>query len=387
MDSARVVALILAGGKGSRLGELTHNRVKPSLPFGGTYRLIDIALSNLAHSHISDVWIVEQYLPASLNRHLSGGRPWDLDRSHGGLRLVGPFEGGEGEGFASGNTDSLWRQVTELEAFGADLVLVLSADHAYRLDLRDVIDTHRAADADLTIVTTEIDRDSSRYAVIDTDDGGRVTRVDYKPEEPAHGVVACEVFCFDAARLVAALRELRERGELADYGEDLLPHFVAHHRVVEHRMTGYWLDLGTLQSYWAGHLHLLDDGGPELDDPKWPIWSAMPQHIPARVDVGAEVSDSLVSAGARVTGAVTHSVVGPRAVIDAGASLTHCVVLDGAHVGPGVDLLNCVVAPEATVTGGGRRGTADSVTLIGEDGTIAERERLDPGEALPAPHR
>lgn len=387
MYEPRVLALILAGGKGSRLGALTETRVKPALPFGGTYRLIDISLSNLAHSHISNVGIVQQYLPGSLNKHLANGRPWDLDRSHGGLRILAPYQGREGEGFANGNTDSIHRHAHEIEMSGADVVLVLSADHVYTLDFRDVLATHRDADADLTIVTTRIERDASRYGVVHTDSQGVVTAFDYKPDEAATQTVASEVFCYDADDLVAGLRELSGKGELGDYGEDLVPYFVAHHRVVEHRMDGYWLDLGTLQSYWAGNLQLLYGEGVRLDDPAWPIWTAQPQLLPARIEPGAVVEASMISAGARIEGTVTRSLVGPRVVVEAGAEVTDCVLLDGATISAGVRLRNCVVTPEAVVTGGGPRGTADTVTLIGDDGTIAGREKLDPGEELPAPLR
>lgn len=384
MYEPKVLALILAGGKGSRLGALTERAVKPALPFGGTYRLIDISLSNLAHSHISDVGIVQQYLPGSLNRHLANGRPWDLDRSHGGLRILAPYQGREGEGFASGNTDSIYRHAHEIEMSCADVVLVLSADHVYTLDFRDVLATHARTDADLTIVTTRIERDVTRYGVVHTDAEGVVTAFDYKPDEAATQTVACEVFCYDANDLIEGLRALAGQGELGDYGEDLVPYFVANHRVVEHRMDGYWLDLGTLQSYWAGNLQLLHGAGVRLDDPAWPIWTAQPQLLPARIEPGAVVDTSMVSAGARVAGQVTRSLLGPRVVVEAGAELEDCVVLDAAVIGPGVRLRNCVVVPEAQVRGGGPRGTADSVTLIGGDGTIAERDRLDPGEELPA---
>lgn len=387
MPDPTVFALILAGGKGSRLGALTEHRVKPALPFAGTYRLIDIALSNLAHSGIGEIGIVQQYLPRTLNVHLANGRPWDLDRHHGGLRVLPPYEGGEGEGFASGNTDSLYRQVHEIEASGADLVLVLSADHVYTLDFGEVLATHRDTDADLTIVTTRIDGDVARYGVVHTDDSGQVTGFDYKPEQSPTRTVACEIFLYRAEALCAALRLLADRGELGDYGEDLVPHFVEHHHVVAHQLDGYWLDLGTLQSYWAGNLAVLHGEGPRLDDPAWPIWTAQPQLLPARIEGDAQVHASMVSAGAYVAGSVQRSLIGPRAVVEQGATVEDCVLLDGARIGAGVSLRNCVVVPEAQVTKGGRRGTADTVTLIGEDGSIAGRETLDAGEARPAPHR
>lgn len=275
MRIPKVLALVLAGGKGSRLGALTQRRVKPALPVAGTYRLIDISLSNLVHSHLSDVWLVQRYLPHSLNQHLANGRPWDLDRSHGGLQVLPPFEGAKGEGFAQGNTDSLYRQVEQIRAFDPDLVLVLSADHLYTINFLDVVDTHQAKDAALTMVVTEVSEDPSRYGVVQVDDG-LVTGFDYKPEEPDGTLVTGEMFLFDTALLVEALETLAAQGDLEDYGHDLVPYFLRHHRVAAHRLDGYWMDLGTLRSYWTAHMQLIDGDGAVLDDPDWPILSAQP---------------------------------------------------------------------------------------------------------------
>ncbi|NHU85427.1 NTP transferase domain-containing protein [Kocuria sp. JC486] len=384
MRIPRTLVLVLAGGKGSRMGALTEKKVKPALPLAGSYRLIDVSMSNLMHSHLSDVWVVEQYLPHSLNAALDNGRPWDLDRTHGGLRVLPPFEGATGEGFARGNSDSLHRQHDLIRDFGPDLVLVLSADHLYTINFLDVIDTHERHEADLTVVTTEITDDASRYSVVTADDDGVVTGFQYKPEEPAGQVVAGEMFLFDADHLLEALKVLEsEYGELEDYGHDLLPWFVQHRHVVEHRMSGYWIDLGTLQSYWTAHMQLLDGEGATLDDPDWPILSAQPQRVPARVGSTASVSDSLLTAGSRVRGRVEHSVIGPGVVVEEGATVVNSVLLDDVRVGPGVVLENVIVDVGAQITGGNRRGNAQSVTLIDDQGLVSTSEPLDPAEALP----
>ncbi|THE18967.1 glucose-1-phosphate adenylyltransferase family protein [Kocuria rosea] len=385
MRIPRILALVLAGGKGSRLGALTEKRVKPALPVAGTYRLIDLALSNLAHSHISDVWVVQQYLPHSLNVHLANGRPWDLDRSHGGLQVLPPYEGAAGEGFAEGNADSIYRQKELIREFAPDLVLVLSADHLYTINFLDVVDTHLEKGADLTMVTTEVAEDPSRYGVVQVDDDGWVTGFDYKPEEPQGRLVAGEMFLYDAQKLLEALEELHaQHGQLEDYGHDLLPWFVAHRAVAEHRLEGYWMDLGTLQSYWTAHMQLLDGDGVILDDPGWPILSAQPQRVPARIAGSAQLHASMVAAGAVVGGVVEHSVLGPGVVVEEGATVRNCVLLDGVRVGPGVSLLNVVADVGAEISGGSRRGSPAGVTLIGEDGTVATTEDFDRSAVLPA---
>jgi glucose-1-phosphate adenylyltransferase len=199
-NASTTVALILAGGRGSRLSPLTDARPKPAVPLAGNYRLIDVALSNLTHSGLRDVWIVEQYRPGLLNRHLAGGRPWDLDGTRSGLRILPPGEGDTEDGFAEGNGHALFQQLEAVEEFGADTLVVLSADHLYQLDLRPVLAQHAELGSDLTVVTTEIAENPSRYGVVTTR-GGRVTTYDYKPDDPDGHVVATEVFVFDVAAL------------------------------------------------------------------------------------------------------------------------------------------------------------------------------------------
>ncbi|GAA1360140.1 glucose-1-phosphate adenylyltransferase family protein [Arthrobacter rhombi] len=384
MRMPRILGLVLAGGQGSRLGALTDDRAKPVLPVGGTYRLIDIALSNLAHSHISDVWVIQQYLPNSLNEHLANGRPWDLDRTHGGMRVLPPFQGADGAGFAHGNTDALNRQKELIREFDPELVLMLSADHLYTLDFQDLIDTHRDRDADLTMVTTMVDENPTRYSVVSTDDDGTVTDFAYKPQDPQGRLVATEIFLFEASALLTALDELEAReGELGDYGEDLMPWFMEHRQVVEHRHEGYWLDLGTLQSYWTAHLQLLDGNGADLDKPDWPILTAKPQLLPARIHATAQVADSLIAAGTDIRGTVEHCVIGPRTVIEEGATVRHSVLLDGVHVAAGVTLENVIVNAGAHVSGGNRRGTSGAVTLIDDDGLVSTTEEFDRTAVLP----
>lgn len=380
MRLPKILAIILAGGKGSRLGELTEEQAKPSLPFGGTYRLVDISLSNLAHSHISDVVLAVQYLPHTITQHLQNGRPWDLDRSHGGLELSYPFEGQEGEGFNDGNSATLFSQIPLIEKYDPDLVLVLSADHLYLVNYLDVVSTHREMRADLTMVSTEVAEYPGRYSVIKSNDG-LVTDFAYKPDEPETNVVGCEIFLFEKDLLVDALRELEKDG-LEDYGDDLLPYFIKNHRVADHRHKGYWLDLGTVQSYWTAHMQILADEGIRLDDEEWPIWSAQPQHIPAKVTKTANLDNSLVSAGATVAGTVINSVVGPKAVIEEGAVVENSVILDRAHIKAGAHVKNSVVVLGAHVSG--KRGSDEVVTLISADGSVAEREPFDYDAELPS---
>ncbi|MFJ6280028.1 glucose-1-phosphate adenylyltransferase [Arthrobacter subterraneus] len=368
MTEPSILAVILAGGTGGRLGALTDSKAKPVVPVGGTYRLIDIPLSNLHHSHISDVWVVEQYQPKSINDHLANGRPWDLDRTNGGLRVLPPFQGEHGAGFAAGNADGLYRQAEFIREFDPELVLVLSADHLYRLDYRDVVSTHRKAGAALTMVTVEYDGDASQHGVVESE-RGLVTGFQYKPEDPRSSVVAAEIFLYSTDVLLDTLAYLHERdGELQDYGDQLIPHLVENGTVADHRLDSYWLDLGTPENYHRAHMDLLSGAGLAFDDPAWPILSASPRRLPAFVADSARVASSLLSPGARIAGAVTNSVIGPDVVVEEGAVVEHSVVLDRARIPAGAVLRSVIVDADAQLDPGAAIGEAGSVTVVDANG-------------------
>jgi glucose-1-phosphate adenylyltransferase len=380
MLRSKVLAIILAGGPGGRMGVLTDRRSKPSLPFGGHYRLIDIPLSNLRHSELADVWVVEQYLPFSLNDHIANGRPWDLDRTVGGLRLLPPYEGAPGEGFAEGNADALHKQAGLIRDFGPDLVLVLSADQLYRLDFRDVLETHAGTGADLTMVTTQAGGDLSRLSIVEAE-GGRVTGFEYKPDQPKTDLAAAEVFLYDAGVLLETMDRLAADGEgLQDYGDKLVPYLVRNATVVEHRLDGYWRDLGTVPSYWEAHMQLLDGTGFNLQDAGWPVLTASPQLMPAAID-GARSEQSLVSAGATVRGTVVRSVVGPGAVVEPGAVVKDSVLLHGVRVEAGAELER-VIADDGSVIGADSKVGGGDITVLGQDSQVAAHMVVAAGTEL-----
>ena len=224
-----VLALVLAGGEGSRLGPLTENRAKPAVPFAGSYRLIDFPLSNCHHSRVSDVWVLQQYDPRVLTDHLSNGRPWDLDRTYGGLRVVHPSLGDDDEsGFYEGNADAIWRSCASIQAFDPELVLVLSADAVYRLDYSEVLERHLESGAEVTMVTTEVPQGhAGRFGVVELD-GELVRGFEYKPERPRTNIVTTEVFVYETELLLDTLAELAEgQDELQDFGHELLPRLVS----------------------------------------------------------------------------------------------------------------------------------------------------------------
>lgn len=377
---------------------LTRERAKPALPFAGVYQLVDFPLSNLAHSRIDEVWLSVQYLGSTLEQEVSNGRPWDLDRTRGGLRLLMPQEGSgstDEEGFARGNADELYRRRDQIRAAGPDVLLVMSADHVYAFDYRDAIATHLERGADCTVVVTEVPiEEAGDHAVVEVDPEGTVTGFAYKPDEPTCGRVATEIFVYSPAVLVDALEELHRalaadspEGDsgLGDFGEHLLPHLVERGRVVAHALPGYWRDLGEPEKYAEAHRDLLLDDLGVLGRPEWPILTRQPQRVPARVLEGAEVVDSLVSPGCHVAGRVVRSVLGPGVAVEAGATVRDSVVFADTRVRAGAVVDTAVVDQECDVEADAVVGGPDELTLVGRGSrvgagvVVAAGARLEPG--------
>jgi len=400
----RVLALVLAGGAGSRMDVLTRERAKPALPFGGSYRLIDFPLSNLHHSGIDDVWLSVQYQSQSLDEEVANGRPWDLDRTRGGLRMLPPQEGAGAaeDGFAEGNADVLFRQRDLIRAFDPEVLLVLSADHVYRMDYMDAIDAHLAKDADCTVVTSVVPKAQARdHVVVSVGRDGRVSRVAAKPERPRSGTVATEVFVYRPAALFDHLEQLHreieasggDSGDLGDFGEQLLPRLVEAGAVHPYAMDGYWQDVGTPERYVAAHRDLLAGRVGRLDDPTWPVLTRDLQRAPAHVRAGARVEDSLLSPGCSVRGTVRRSVLGYGVRVEAGAVVTDSIVLADTTVEAGATVTwsvldNDVVVGRGARVGGrlggraGRRARDDDLVLVGRDCRITRGTRLTKGARL-----
>nr|MBA2645092.1 NTP transferase domain-containing protein [Solirubrobacterales bacterium] len=276
MARLRPLVVVLAGGAGGRLELLTRDRAKPAVPFAGTHRLVDFPMSNCLNAALNDVWISQQFNPISLSDHLSNGRPWDLDRTSGGLLTLQPRLGNDDRtGFQQGTADAIWRYAPLIREFAPDAIVVVSADAVYTMDYAALIDEHVEAGADVTMVTTEVDPgDADRYGVVQAA-GGRISEYVYKPDRPEGNLICNEVFAFRPDALLDTLEELAAAAGdegLEDLGHALLPQLVEAGSAHEHRFEGYWRDVGTIPAYWSAHQELLADEAPiDLDDPSWPV--------------------------------------------------------------------------------------------------------------------
>lgn len=402
MAPLSVVTVVLAGGAGSRLAALTRDRAKPAVPYGAGYHLVDFSLSNAANSGLQDVWVVQQFHPVSLGSHLRSGRPWDLDRLDGGLLVLHPSQGTGRDGFHTGTADALWKQVEPLRQAAPEITVVVSADAVYRMDYDEIIRDHLSSFAEVTMVTTRVDPgDAGRYGVVRVAEDRTIRDYQYKPEDPAGDLVCAEIFVFNTAALISHLEAAAEEvateggpGELGDIGDNILPAMVDAGHAREWRHEGYWRDVGTIASYWAGHMDLLGDPpAHRLGVEGWPLRTASYYTGPARIGADAVVSGSVIGHGAEIHGTVEHSVVGPGAVIEAGALVRDSVVLPGGVVRSRARVETSVidagvVVPDTSRIGerqdGATEGTA-RVALLGvdPDGERPPGFTLAPGETHP----
>jgi glucose-1-phosphate adenylyltransferase len=384
---------------------LTRERAKPALPFAGVHQLVDFPLSNLTHSGMSDVWLSLQFQGSTLQEQVANGRPWDLDRNLGGLRILLPHEGTGGmdeEGFARGNADELFRFRDEITDFDPDVVLVMSADHVYRMDYNDVLDTHREHEAECTVVVVESPEgdDPGDHGVVEVGDEGRITRFTYKPDHPETHTIVAEVIAYDPAVLREVLEGLHadlaagsDEGDtgLEDFGDHLLPALVERGRTFAHRHEGYWRDVGQPHHYLRAHRDVLTDDREVLSVRDWPILSRLPQRVPARVLDGGAVVDSLLSPGSRVGGVVRRSVLGPGVVVESGAEVCDSVVFADTVVRAGARVHWSVLDTGCVVEAGAQLGAPeeealddpDPVTLVGRGSQVSGKHpagsRLEPG--------
>ncbi len=401
MQSSKVLAIILAGGSGSRMDVLTEVRAKPALPFAGVYRLIDFPLSNCVHSSISDVWVVEQFQPHSLNEHLLNGRPWDLDRTYGGLRIMPPYQGTRESGWHRGNADALYRNSRFIREFAPDVLLVLSSDHVYKIDYRQVIAAHLERGADVTLVTTTVPREeATRFGNVQVGADAKVVDFAYKPSTPIRDTVTTEIFVYTATTLLAILDELAadqgnagEEHGLKDFGDELLPQLVQRGRAYAYPLDGYWRDVGTLSSYWQSHMDLLGEPSAlQLDSPEWPLRSTDARRQAARIYRTAAIDNSLIAPGCDIRGEVVRSIVGPGVRVAEGARIEDSIVFRDVVVGADVVVARAIVDSEVRIGRGADAGKADvavsqaitdqQLVVIGKGAQVPAGAWIHPGQRI-----
>jgi glucose-1-phosphate adenylyltransferase len=344
----RTMAVILAGGEGERLSILSSVRAKPAVPFGGKYRIIDFTLSNCVNSDIDDVIVLTQYNPHSLNDHIGLGRPWDLDRNTGGVKLLQPYIArGRVAEWYRGTADAVLRNMNVIERSSADTVVVLAGDHIYKMDYQPFVQAHRRRRADVTIAVRRVPlADASRMGILAMDDADRVTEWQEKPKQPNSDLASMGVYVFTKRALRRWLRE-----ELVDFGANVVPAMLdGGARVFGYRFSGYWQDVGTIQSYWETNMALLEDR-PELDlyDPDWVIHTRSEERAPAKIGSTAQIHRSLISHGCQIEGTVVNSVLSPGVRVDVGAVVRDSIVMFDSVIRAGAVVDRAILDKEVVV--------------------------------------
>jgi glucose-1-phosphate adenylyltransferase len=342
------MAVILAGGEGERLSILSQERAKPAVPFGGKYRIIDFTLSNCVNSDIDDVVVLTQYNPRSLNDHIGLGRPWDLDRNRGGVKLLQPYiERGKVAEWYRGTADAVLRNIDVIEHDSADTILILAGDHIYKMDYTPFVAAHRRHRADVTIAVRRVPlAEATRMGILALDENDRVTEWQEKPKQPKSDLASMGVYVFSKKTLRRWLSEDR-----VDFGAHVIPAMLeAGARVFGYRYNGYWQDVGTIQSFWEANMRLLDDD-PDLDlyDNEWVIHTRSEERAPAKVGPTAQVHRSLISHGCFIAGTVVNSVLSPGVRVGVGAVVRDSIVMFDSVIRSGAVVDRAILDKEVVI--------------------------------------
>lgn len=389
----KCVAILLAGGQGSRLRVLTKKLAKPAVPVGGNYRIIDFSLSNCANSRIDTVGVLTQYQPHLLHSYIGDGRPWGLDGVHGGVHLLPPFSRCDDVSWYKGTANAVYQNIGFLDRLSPENVLILSGDHVYKMDYAPMLDQHRESGADLTMAVHSVPlSDASRYGIVECDDGGHVTGFAEKPRSPVCTMASMGVYAFKWSVLRRILIEDEaDRQSSGDFGGAIIPRLLQRSRQVYiYRFYGYWKDVGTIDSLWETNMDLISPkSGLDLFAADQRVFYRHTGMPPCYVDRSANVGESLIADGAKIYGDVTHSVISSGVTIGPGAEVLHSFIMPGAVVEEGAHIENAIIAENARIGRDAHVGgeTDDGlvergIAVVGEGRSVGERCYIPAGHVL-----
>ena len=371
------VAMLLAGGQGSRLGILTKKVAKPAIPYGGKYRIIDFPLSNCTNSGIDTVGVLTQYQPLELNAYIGSGAPWDLDISNGGVFVLPPYQKGKSGEWYRGTANAIYQNIAFIEQYSPDYVLILSGDHIYKMDYNAMLNYHIRNGADATIAVREVPwEEAPRFGIMNTDSEDRIIEFEEKPKNPKSNKASMGVYIFTWEKLRRYLEaDEADKKSNNDFGKNIIPNMLADKQVlVAYSFKGYWKDVGTIESLWEANMDLLETPMPiDMHDKRWRIFAKNPGMAPHYIAKGATVHDSLITEGCEVYGNVNHSILFAGVIIEEGAKVESSVIMPGSIIRRGAVVQRAIVAENAEVGPG---------AIVGEEtGNIAV---IGTGISLPA---
>ena len=381
------VAMLLAGGQGSRLGILTKNVAKPAVPYGGKYRIIDFPLSNCTNSGIDVVGVLTQYQPLELNAYIGSGAPWDLDLTNGGVFVLPPYQKGKSGEWYRGTANAIYQNMAFIEQYSPEYVLILSGDHIYKMDYNAMLNFHVRHGADATIAVREVPwAEASRFGIMNTDADDRIVEFEEKPKNPKSNKASMGVYIFTWAKLRQYLIADEENKKSSnDFGKNIIPAMLADHQVLcAYNFDGYWKDVGTIESLWEANMDLLATPMPiDLHDKKWRIYARNPGMAPHYIAKGATVSDSLIAEGSEVYGTVKHSVLFTGVTVEEGANVQDSVVMPGAVIHRGAVVRRAILAENAVVGPGAFVGEeAGDIAVVGQNVTLPAGVQVAAGQQV-----
>ena len=385
MNSKKCVAMLLAGGQGSRLGVLTSKIAKPAVPYGGKYRIIDFPLSNCANSGIDTVGILTQYKPLELYDYVGSGKPWDLDRSNGGVHILPPYQGQKGGNWYKGTANAIYQNIEFISRYNPEYVLVLSGDHIYKMDYSKMINEHTKSGAACTIAVMEVTmEEASRFGIMNTREDDTIYEFEEKPAKPKSNLASMGIYVFNWQKLKKYLTEDEANPNSSnDFGKDVIPAMLNAGELMKvYRFADYWKDVGTVDSLWEANLDLLN---PKIDlnlaDQNWRIYSRTTGMPPQYVSEDAEVENSLITDGCEVEGKLDYSILFENVTVEKGASVEYSLVMPGAVIKKGAKVKYSIIAENTVIGENAEIGTEPAqtdtndwgITVIGDNLTVGKK--------------
>ena len=351
MIKKEMIAMLLAGGQGSRLGVLTAKVAKPAVSFGGKYRIIDFPLSNCINSGIDTVGVLTQYQPLRLNSHIGIGIPWDLDRNVGGVSILPPYEKSSNSEWYTGTANAIYQNLEYMEQYNPDYVLILSGDHIYKMDYKIMLDYHKANNADITIAAMPVPmEEASRFGIVVTDEDNRITEFEEKPAQPKSNLASMGIYIFSWKVLKEALIKLKDQNE-CDFGKHVIPYcFENNKRIFAYEYNGYWKDVGTLSSYWEANMELIDIIPVfNLYEEFWKIYTRTDTIPPQYIGENAYIEKSIIGDGTEIYGKVYNSVIGAGVVIEEGTVVRDSIIMNNSVIGKDSIVTKSIIAEDVQI--------------------------------------
>ncbi len=368
------VAMLLAGGQGSRLYVLTADVAKPAVPFGGKYRIIDFPLSNCVNSGIDTVGVLTQYKPMELNAYIGSGQPWDLDRNSGGVHILPPYMQAEFGEWYKGTANAIYQNIPFLESYAPEYVLILSGDHIYKMNYNKMLKAHKENNADCTIAAIDVPlEEASRFGILNTNSDGSIYEFEEKPKAPKSTLASMGIYIFTWEKLKTYLeKDEKDPTSENDFGKNILPTMLADgQRMFSYRFEGYWKDVGTIHSLWEANMDMLSPGtGLDLNDPSWRIYYRNPVSPPHYIAPSAHVSHATITEGCEVHGTVEESVLFNNVTVEEGAQVRYSILMPGVKIGKNAKVEFAIVAENTVVGDNAQIGSGDVIDAHGSKITV-----------------